>query len=231
MRPVSKGDTPKDDNGDDKIFEKHSRARRYLIDRIGEYCYYCERKIETNLAVEHVKPKALNPQLELKWSNFLLGCTNCNSTKGAKDVDVDEYLWCDSDDTFNFFSCSSDGLICPKANLSISDKIKANNTISLVGLDKKSPKKGTVAWEEASDRRQEQRIEAIITSQDNVNTYRKLSVDIKVVFRDLIVTIVKHQGFWSIWMDAFSDFPEVQKSLIDTFPGTNKSYFQNLYNE
>lgn len=207
MRPVSKGDTPKDENGDDKIFKKYSSARRYLIDRIGEYCSYCERKIETNLAVEHVKPKALNPLLELKWSNFLLGCTNCNSTKGAKDVDVDEYFWCDSDDTFNSFSCSSDGLICPKANLSISDTIKANNTISLVGLDKKSPKKGTVAWEEASDRRQEQRIEAIITSQDNVNTYRKLSVDIKVIFINSIVTIVEHQGFWSIWMDAFSDFP------------------------
>ena len=52
MRPVFKGENPKDTNNNDIIFTEYARSRRYLIDRIGEYCSYCERKIEASLAVE-----------------------------------------------------------------------------------------------------------------------------------------------------------------------------------
>ncbi len=66
MRPIVKGANPTDENGVEIIFTKYARARRYLIDRIGEYCSYCERKIEANLAVEHVQPKDTNPDLLLE---------------------------------------------------------------------------------------------------------------------------------------------------------------------
>ncbi|MEZ4852315.1 MAG: HNH endonuclease, partial [Bacteroidia bacterium] len=69
MRPIIKGAIPKNNEGLDIVFPDYKYARRYLIDRIGEYCSYCERKIEANLAVEHVQPKSLNPDLELSWDN------------------------------------------------------------------------------------------------------------------------------------------------------------------
>jgi hypothetical protein len=45
-------------------------------------------RLEASLAVEHVLPKKpegvteIIKSRELDWENFLLACTNCNSTKG-----------------------------------------------------------------------------------------------------------------------------------------------------
>lgn len=95
MRPVKKGATPV------AAFNRYEDAFDYLLDRvgigewsgikIGQYCSYCERCIQTNLAVEHIEPKSgdfAKPELQKEWSNFLLACVNCNSTKGAKEVDL-----------------------------------------------------------------------------------------------------------------------------------------------
>ena len=75
MRPVDKGVAP-------ARYVRYQDANSDLRGRIGDYCSYCERQIETHLAVEHVQPKVRRTTLRNSWSNFLLGCVNCNSSKG-----------------------------------------------------------------------------------------------------------------------------------------------------
>lgn len=62
MRPVRRGSSPIAND-----FNRYEDAKTDLISRIskghlkerhlGSYCSYCERRIETNLAVEHIEPK------------------------------------------------------------------------------------------------------------------------------------------------------------------------------
>lgn len=227
MRPVSKGLCPKNEKGEEIIFSKYTRSRRYLIDRIGEYCSYCERKIEVNLAVEHVKPKATNKELELSWDNFLLGCTNCNSTKGATEVDLINYLWPDIDNTYLAFEYDDSGIVKVNKTRPLEEQAKAQRLITLCGLDKTQPKTDSVAWKVASDRRFEHRIQAWIEAQEAAKNYKNVPITLRAKMLPLILRIVTHQGFWSIWMHAFEAFSEVQQGLIDGFRGTRTEFFDN----
>ena len=51
MRPVDKGTAP-------TVYTKYQDAGPDLQSRLGDYCSYCERQIETHLAVEHIQPKS-----------------------------------------------------------------------------------------------------------------------------------------------------------------------------
>lgn len=227
MRPVLKGACPINEKGEEIKFSKYTQSRRYLIDRIGEYCSYCERKIEVNLAVEHVKPKATNKELELSWDNFLLGCTNCNSTKGATEVDLINYLWPDIDNTYLAFEYDDSGIVKINKARPLEEQAKAQRLITLCGLDKVQPKTDSVAWKVASDRRFEHRLQAWIEAQEAVGNYEKASGILRTRMLPLILKIVAHQGFWSIWMCAFESFPEVQQGLVNNFIGTRKVFFDN----
>lgn len=230
MRPVIKGGNPTDENGDVIVFKKYARSRRYLIDRIGEYCSYCERKIEANLAVEHVQAKDSNPSLALEWINFLLGCTNCNSTKGKKQVTLSDFVWPDMDNTFNYFAYDDSGIVSIPSNITDSNlRRRIQNMLDLVGLQKRPPKQGTVDWQEASDRRFEHRIQAWSDANHYMELYKNSTIDIRQLMIHLIATIVIHQGFWSIWMNVFSNFPEVQVELVNNFSGTNNALFPHLF--
>lgn len=232
MRPIVKGSNPKHPDGTEIIFSEYARSRRYLIDRIGEYCSYCERKIEANLAVEHVQPKDPNPNLELEWSNFLLACTNCNSTKGKKVINLDDYFWPDIDNTFQFYDYDSSGIVNVARNLTdINIVQKVKNMLDLVGLQKSPPRIGSADWEKASDRRYEHRLQAWLDANHYLEQYRNAVSETKIIMLPLLKTIAINQGFWSIWMNVFADFPEVQIELINNFKGTNKAYFSALYPE
>ena len=88
MRPIDRGPAPRacTDYGD---------AIDDLMDGLGHYCSYCERRLPTNLAAEHMSPKSLNEALRLDWNNFLFGCVNCNSAKGDDDMAEGDVLWPD----------------------------------------------------------------------------------------------------------------------------------------
>lgn len=224
MRPVDKDAQPLRADGTIITFTEYPRTRRYLIDSIGEYCSYCERNIPTSLAVEHVRPKTHNPHLELVWSNLLLACTNCNSTKGHTNVVLTDYFWPDSDNTFEKFTYDLSGLVKVNPMLNAVDATKAQNTISLVGLDRRQPKVGTKSWEEASDRRHEHRLNAYVEANNYAANYNNASVEDRAKFLPFLIDIAK-KGFWSIWMHAFRDFPEVQRELVNNFKGTRLAYF------
>ena len=99
MRSVDRGLWPTGDDGGRIPFPEYRHAKLPLIERIGEYCCYCERP--GDLHVEHVVPKNKAPELEMEWSNFLLGCVNCNSRKWNKNDSRDGYIWPDTDDTLS----------------------------------------------------------------------------------------------------------------------------------
>lgn len=65
MRPIDRGMCPKDITGNIKKFSKYQDARGDLIDKLGEYCSYCEMQLDASLAVEHVQPKS-NPTIAIE---------------------------------------------------------------------------------------------------------------------------------------------------------------------
>lgn len=224
MRPVDKDAQPLNDDGTVVSFPEYSRSRRYLIDAIGEYCSYCERLIPTSLAVEHIQPKTHNGHLELVWSNLLLACTNCNSTKGHTNVILANYFWPDRDNTYEKLIYDISGIVKVNPILNAADALKSQNLISLVGLNRIQPAIGTASWEEASDRRYEHRLQAYIDANNYAEKYSAASVAERTVYLPFLIDIAK-KGFWSIWMSAFERFPEVQRELIVRFIGTRQIYF------
>ncbi len=227
MRPVNRGDHPIDNNAEDIQYKKYQDARGQLIRRLGEYCSYCEVHLDTSLAVEHVRPK--KPEgaseniaaRELDWHNFLLACTNCNSTKGNIDVELGDYFWPDQDNTFLALSYSEGGLISPADNLSQELKIKAEKTISLTGLDK------TPNTQSASDRRWLNRKESWQIAQ---RSKRRLAQNDNEYMREQIIETAYCNGFWSVWMKVFHEDSDMLRRLIEAFPGTADDCFDENNN-
>ena len=219
MRPIDRGATPCGKDGKPKVFSEPSRARRDLIDRLGDYCSYCGTRMPASLAVEHIRPKKTNPHLELQWDNFLLACVNCNSTKGHKDVVLDEYFWPDRDNTFRAFVYSVGGLIKVNSSLPDDGRERAQNTIDLTGLDR-TPAKDPAARNRRLENRRKIWKMAVEARQDLAGN------DIKAL-RKSIVNTATSRGFWSVWMTVFADDQDMRQRLIDEFPGTSKDCFDN----
>jgi len=225
MRPINKGSNPTE-NGIEIEFKEYSHSRKYLIDRLGRFCSYCENSINANLAIEHVQPKSSHLDLELKWSNFLLACTNCNSTKGKEDINLDEYIFPDTSNSFVYFDYDFSGIVKVKNNLSAENQKKALKTIELVGLDKCPPRVGTIEWKKASDSRFEKRLETVKITSDYFNIYNSASEESKKILILCFKDIIKRSGFWSVWIQTFNSIPEVLKEITHCIKGTNELYFQ-----
>lgn len=223
MRPVVRGDVPQDRNGNDKQFTDYTLTRGELIRRLGEYCSYCEMQLDASLAVEHVRPKqppdatGVMTERELDWNNFLLACTNCNSTKGNIDVVLNDYFWPNRDNTFLALTYSEGGVISPSNQLDPDDMARAIKTISLTGLDKypnNDPK--------ASDRRWRNRREAWDIAQ---RAKQRLTQNDNDGIREQIVETAQAKGFWSVWMTVFENDTDILGRLIGAFAGTCDTCF------
>ncbi len=228
MRPVVRGDYPKDEKDINIQFVKYAQARGELIKRMGEFCSYCEMHLDSSLAVEHVQPKKPDGALTemedraMDWNNFLLACTNCNSTKGNTDVILEDYFWPDRDNTFHLFRYSEGGVIFPAIHLSDTEKLKANKTILLTGLDKRP-----LNNPEASDRRWQNRRE---TWDIAVRSKSRLAKNNCQEMREQILETATGHAYWSIWMTVFEDDPDMRCRFIDAFPGTDRTCFDSAKN-
>lgn len=60
----------------------HVRQRLTLMCSGAKRCHYCEDSVADE--VEHFRPKSLYPELTFVWTNYLLVCGRCNSSKGAR---------------------------------------------------------------------------------------------------------------------------------------------------
>lgn len=221
MRPIVRGNWPKNDQGEDIQFSDYTEARAELIRRLGEYCSYCEMHLDASLAVEHVQPKKppgannIDQTRFLNWNNFLLACTNCNATKGNTDVVLEHYLWPDQDNTFRALQYLEGGLVAPASDGDL--RKKAQNTIRLLGLDKtplNDPR--------ASDRRWNNRRETWDIAQ---RSRARLLTCNTVEMRAQIVDSATGRGYWSVWMTVFQDDPDMRQRLINSFDGTCAACF------
>nr|CRH07181.1 Conserved protein of unknown function [Candidatus Magnetococcus massalia] len=216
MRPIKRGDIPKESDGSDIYFNEYQQARDYLEQRMGHYCSYCETPQYSGADVEHVQPKSIEPDLALTWENFLLACTNCNSTKGSQPIDLQAYYWPDSDNTMLAFEYFPEGRIKAAKRLNAAQIEIANRTLQLTGLDrvpghsKLSPK----------DKRYKNRKEVWGIAHE---AKKDLSTSDIPILRKQIIQLALASGFFSIWMTVFADNPEMRNALIDAFPGTRGS--------
>ncbi len=205
MRPIERGKSP-------NSYHEYQDARGDLINRLGEYCSYCEMHLDSALAVEHILPKNKCPEMEREWTNFLLACPNCNSTKGDKLIGRNECYWPDLDNTVRAFEYQIGGQISPHPGLTAVEKSKAQKTIELTGLNYNPGNAVT-----AADRRWINRKEAWDIAADSLDNLH--SNDTPYMRRQIVET-AKALGYWSIWMTVFYADKDILKRLIEAFPGT-----------
>ncbi len=213
MRPVDRGLAP-------NVYARYQDAGPDLQARLGDYCSYCERQIETHLAIEHVQPKSRQASLRTQWRNFLLGCVHCNSSKGKKRVALKNYFWPDRDNTLRAFTYAPGGIVAPAATLAAHERARADDTLSLTGLDKVPGKPGR--WPTASDRRWLRRQEGW---QLAVKCRERLSANMTPEVRELIVENALGRGLFSIWWTVFSGDVDMRRRLREAFAGTHAACF------
>lgn len=219
MRPVERGERPnKPTVGLPIEFTKYDQALPHLIEKLGTYCSYCERRINNNLAVEHIQPKDPHPELELDWNNFLLACTNCNSIKGSCELLLDDYYWSDRDNTARAFEYLEDGRVRVNFSLKDAEKQKAQRTLELTGLDRFPGHRKLSLKDQRWRERQEiwGIAKEALEDLNNNNTENQ---------RKSIVTTAKGYGCWSVWMTVFREDIDMLERLINAFPGTCKACF------
>jgi uncharacterized protein (TIGR02646 family) len=214
MRPVSRGGHPRV-NKKRAIFRDYVDARRFLVDRLGPYCSYCEIR-HPSPSVEHVRPKSGHPLLRKRWSNLLLACTNCNSIKGSRAVTLGDYLWPDVDNTARAFEYLAGGRVRVALGLTARQASLAQNLSDLVGL-MRTPATTPAAtdvdprWRErVSTWKMAQRLRSLVACNDTPE------------LREAIVEAARGQGCWSIWMVVFATDDDMVRRLWGALPGTAK---------
>ena len=219
MRPTRRNASPRVTD-----FADYTDAKPDLVDRLGPYCSFCERPVVTQLAVEHVQPKGLEQYAHLIgcWSNFLLACVNCNSTKNKKDVVLDQVLLPDRDNTYIAFKYLDNGTVMVSEQaIAVGCGDIANALLSLTGLDKSALNTPDVNGKQVALDRVRQRMEA--WSQAQVARLRIQGRPDDQLLRDMAIDLAKATGFFSVWMTVFNDDTDMRLRLINAFPGTAAS--------
>lgn len=211
MRPVDRGEPPKDENGNPILFKKYQDMGKYLKDRLGCYCSYCECCVDSGISIEHIQPKFLFPEKIMEWGNLLLACSCCNGHKGATRIDennIGDYCWPDRDNTLLFFDyISKDGLVVPAADLSQEDLLRAENTLRLLGL--------------ASN------IDIVRLRRETIEIARLGKAILEINDSEEIRTCIERQAerFFSVWLSIFQDDEDMCIRFIRKFKGTATDCF------
>ncbi len=211
MRPVTRGPAPAGP------FRRYADAYPYLAAQLEKYCSYCERHLPTGLAVEHIQPKAVYPHLELSWDNFLLGCVNCNSTKGDQDVLLHDLLLPDRDNTFAAFEYADDGQVAPAGHLDPRVRALAERTLTLTGQNTRRGLPRDRNLRRVALDRIGQRRETWLMALESLDELQRSPTD---PLRNAIVRLARATGFFSLWMKVFEADPDMRRRLIAAFPGT-----------
>lgn len=216
MRPITRIAAP-------QVYTRYQDAIGDLEDCFGRYCSYCERYIPIGLAVEHVSPKSSDITRVTDWKNFLIGCTNCNSTKGVKITNEQDFLWPDKDNTLIAIEYKAGGLVEPSLALDPHVKQKAVALIELVGLDR-HPGQPPAKQPANRDKRYMDREVAWTLAR---HTRNELASHDNAFVRGLIVNLVKSNGFFSIWLAVFHDDSDMRRRLVEAHVGTAEDCFEN----
>lgn len=219
MRPIRKGLSPLPKN-----YANYKDAMPDLVARLGPYCSYCERPVKHQLAVEHIQPKGLPAYSSLIgcWSNFLLACVNCNSTKRVKNVALAKVFLPDRDNTFAAFKYLPDGTIEPSCLTNVKGlQAMANDTLALMGLGKAAPSTLSQNGRQVALDRVSQRKEVWFVAEEAKKGLQSLQGN--AACQDIVVELAKATGFLSVWMTVFAGNATMLGLLVDAFPGTRGS--------
>lgn len=233
MRAVNKGNVPLV-NGHPKVVSDYKDWRQDLLERIGNYCCYCNMRLNDSPQVEHVVPK--NPQAGhaagslLDWDNMLLACGPCNREKSNKPVSNNTHYLPDFHNTqivFEYFvkphPSKADRIACiprPRNDPHVVQS-KAQATIDLCKLDKVEFNK------RATDLRWKYRYEAWLSAKLWREEWDKWGSKLPISFIPLLVDTIVSRGFFSIWFDRFADVPSVIKEILIGTPGNNLQCFDS----
>jgi uncharacterized protein (TIGR02646 family) len=205
-----------------RAYAKYQDAIGDLEECFGRYCSYCERRFPALLAVEHVSPKSLDAARTTDWANFLLGCVNCNSTKGDAPTNDRDFLWPDRDNTLIAIQYGVGGLVEPSQTLEPQHVPKAVALIELVGLDR-HPGQPPAKQPTDRDKRYQEREEKWKLAQI---MREKLTRNDNSDFRETLTSLAEQSGFFSIWFAAFQDDQDMRRRLVETHVGTARECFQ-----
>ena len=168
-----------------------------------------------------MSPKSRHVERVLDWSNFLLGCTNCNSVKGDVDIADDDILWPDRHNTMLALEYTWGGFVRLAGGLGPELRRRGQALLDLVGLDRyrgqpgQQPAKRDARWE------QREEVWAIaVKCRDDFEL-----LDRSEEARNLVVQVAMGYGFFSVWFTVFGQHVDVRLALIDGFPGTATSCF------
>lgn len=214
MKPVERGPSP-------KVYSAYGDAKPDLIARLGMHCSYCEASADPqNLAVEHIYPKKPHPARALLWSNFLISCNTCNSYKGihlgngkCKNLFV-RYLWPHLENTFRAYKYHPDGSVDVRTGVTGETLDAAKRTLDMAGLvlssaNAASYQKLGLVYDGLSKRKQQWgQIVGFRTRYEREPTPDNV---------DFVATNAALMGYFSIWMEAFEQHPEVRRALIRAF--------------
>lgn len=201
MRPVNKGKAP-------RRYSDYKEAKWDLVKKLGNYCSYCEMNTDNQNDIEHVVSKSKDSTLELVWDNFLIGCKTCNTIKSSKTENREGYPFPDEYNTAYLFTYKN-GKVKIRGNLSAKDREKAEKLFDLVKLDRK---KNT---SNRPDDRFMARIKAYDKAQESLKDYEELPEP------QMARQIGRSpEGFFSVWVEVFKNYPEVKKAILEKVPGT-----------
>ena len=221
MRPVNKGTAP------NKIYKEYGDAVPDLTERIGTYCSYCGMEISHVPEVEHKKSKTKGGELTA-WDNLLLSCKYCNTRK-KDEVTPDSaknYLWPDEHNVALAYYYKSGIPAINEEKLMQIDPTgnvytKAKKLFDLVKLNH-IPQKGE------KDRRFGKRMEVYKMAKDSLHDWAKMKnepEEVASVMKKSTVNLARYSGFFPVWMEVFSEEPEILTALIKAFPGTEAGYY------
>lgn len=125
------------------VLANYEDAKPDLIDRLGEFCCYCEAAAPPQqLHIEHIRSQKAHPLLVKIWANLTLACTTCNTYKrhylgdGRQRRMLGRFLWAHLDNTFNAFTYEANGHVSARANLPPNLAAIAQATCDMIGLMK-----------------------------------------------------------------------------------------------
>ena len=236
MRPIERGQVPINADGTPKIVAVYRNWRKDLIDRLGNYCSFCEMKLNDSPQVEHVVAQNIDPALALEWTNLLLACSPCNRAKSDNPCPPQTHYLPTTHNTFLPFlfsittnprqSNEAASFVVVNTNLQANQQLKAQNTLILCQLDTDFTAIGSE--QRVTDLRWRYRLEAIETAKMWRQEWDSWAYQTPTTqFIGLLITAAKGHGFWSAWFKVFEDVQAIREALVTEFVGTATTCFDN----
>jgi len=233
MRPIDRGPVPLE-NGLPKEVRNYRDWKADLIQRLGNYCCYCNMTLTDSIQVEHVIAQDIDPRLGVLWDNMLLACGPCNRSKSNNPCPPDTHYLPQFHNTYLAFQHTNP---TPHPRIVGTDAVyvqyrglpanagKSANTIQLCRLDRDTSSN----IEQINDMRWKLRLDVLIQSALVRSFWNSLPVANQSAFIDPLIIIVEGKGFWGIWFDVFADVPAVRQALVERFPGTALNCFDTNF--